>query len=325
MPTSLCDRIVVRWMKTFIRVAEIWLPNKEQTHLEFGASLHGSSPGFREASAKVIFARGEGLPGEAWERGTPVIFSRLEGSQFRRKRRARTAGLTGGVAIPVFGRESLHAVLVFLCGDDAKQAGAIEMWSAKAGAEELRLADGYYGASGVAFAAASRQTGFRKGVGLPGTVWESGEPYFIEDLGRSARFLRAAAARPAGINRGIGIPCAAPGGNQCVLTFLSSAATPIARRVEVWQPDAERALLHRTCGYCETFGLLPPTLGSVGIPAGKGAIGMAMKDGMPAISENAVGELAAVGSPLARTGIKSLAALPLLVEGRANFVVAWYF
>jgi hypothetical protein len=311
-------------MKTFIRVAEIWIPDKDNTRLEFAAGLYGNSQRFSETSAEMKFERGEGLPGAAWERGTPVIFTRFEGSTFRRKRRARAIGLTSGVAIPVVGTDSTSAVLVFMCGDDASQVGAIELWHAKQGADEMRLVDGYYGPSGAAFAAVSRAAVFRKGVGLPGTAWEIGEPFFIEDLGRSTRFLRAAAARPAGINRGLGIPCPTRDGTNCVLAFLSGAATPIARRIEVWKADGERRLLHRTHGFCETVGVLPPTLGNASISTGKGAIGVALQSGLPSISENAAGELAAMGLPLLRTGIKSMVALPLLTPDRAS-VVAWYF
>src|SRR5262245_39261503 len=91
----------VRPMKTFIRAAEVWVPDRGGAHLEFCDALYGEVPAFGAASRNMIFGRGEGLPGQAWEEGKPIILAQLEGSPFRRIAAAKAAGITTALAIPV--------------------------------------------------------------------------------------------------------------------------------------------------------------------------------------------------------------------------------
>ncbi len=56
------------------------------------------------------------------------------------------------------------------------------------------------------FVAASRVLPFRRGVGLPGQVWESGEFEWIEEFSTDPNFPRAALARRCGIRTAIGVP-----------------------------------------------------------------------------------------------------------------------
>ena len=52
-------------MKTFIKVTEIWVPNKQRTQLEFGSGLYGGLVEFKLASEQQQFSYNEGLPGKA--------------------------------------------------------------------------------------------------------------------------------------------------------------------------------------------------------------------------------------------------------------------
>ena len=221
-------------MKTFIRVVEVWVPSRDRNLLEFGGGLYGDAPFFGALSEARCFAMGEGLPGQAWERGHPVVLKNFEGSYFQRTAAAKAAGLTCGIAVPIFAGDFPTSVLVLFCGEDQAHAGAIELWhNDPAQSVDMKLVDGYYGTMSEAFEFTSRNTSFRRGHGLPGTVWGSGMPCFIEDLGKSQRFLRADSATKVGINRGFAIPCSARDNQVWVLAFLSALGTPIARRFEV--------------------------------------------------------------------------------------------
>lgn len=313
-------------MKTFVRVVEVWLPDNRRTHLEYGGGLYGSATSFGAASRRLLFGRGEGLPGQAWERGMPVVLTQFEGSYFRRTAAAKEAGLTSGIAVPVFAGEFLTSVLVFFCGEDEAHAGAIELWHAAPSASpDMKMVDAYYGTTAEVFEFISRSTTFRKGIGLPGMVWESGAPVFIEDLGKSDRFLRADTATRVGINRGLGIPCFTANNEVCVLTFLSALGTPTARRFEVWVPDESRRFLHRVDGFCETAGRLSKASPETVIERGQGAIGRTFLTGVPALSEHASSELGPLGAEAERAGLSSLATLPLIDKGRLTAVIAWYF
>lgn len=314
-------------MKTFIRAVEYWLPGRDRTTLEFGGGLYGGAPRFGARSKAMVFGRGEGLPGQAWAARRPVIFKNLNAPTFLRAQAAADEGLTCGIALPIFAGEILTSVLVIFCGDDEAHAGAIELWhNDPATPRDMTLADGYYGTTGDAFELISRSTTLRKGNGLPGMAWESGMPVFVEDLGRSQRFLRADSALKVGINRGFALPCSLPGDEAWVLTFLSALATPIARRMEVWEPDASRARLVRSGGFCEVAGAVPALADdAAGIEHGHGVMGLAFLSGAPAVSSAAAAEPGAIGHAAAEAGVKLLVALPVLREGRLAAVVAWYF
>src|SRR5262245_50069085 len=118
-----------RRMKTFIRVVELWVPDRTRTRLEFGGSLCSAEYAeFKAVSENTLFAYDEGLPGKAWASGHPVILTKFANSYFKRTDEAIEAGLTCGVALPVFAGEFLMAVMVLFCGDDEKHVGAIELW-----------------------------------------------------------------------------------------------------------------------------------------------------------------------------------------------------
>ena len=89
-------------MKTFIRVAEIWVPTKDGTQLQFLDGLYGPLAEFRAVSEQMRFRFDEGLPGKAWATGHPIILKKFSNSYFKRTEAAKAAGLTCGVALPVF-------------------------------------------------------------------------------------------------------------------------------------------------------------------------------------------------------------------------------
>ena len=238
--------------KTFIRTIEYWVPSADGTLLEFGGGLFGQAKRFEAATRNLCFGLGEGLPGQAWEAGHPLVLKSLEDSGFRRAAAAKAVGLTCAIALPVFVGARLSTVVVLFCGDDEDHAGAIELWyNQPEESSDMMLQDGYYGTTGDTFEFISRSTSFRPGTGLPGRTWENQAPVFMPDLGRGSGFLRADSAVKVGINRGFAVPCSATDGNIYVLAFLSALATPIARRVDVWQPAVGTSRLSHSFSFDE--------------------------------------------------------------------------
>ncbi len=313
-------------MQTFIRAVEVWVPGADGSVLEFGSGLYGHARRFGSISRSMCFGRGEGLPGEAWDTGRPIVLKQFTGTSFRRIQAAAVDGLTCGIALPVFAGNRLTAVLVIFCGDHEQQAGAIEVWhNDSANSPDMALVDGHYGATGDAFEFMSRHTSFRKGNGLPGLAWESGLPVYMSDLGKGTRFLRADSAVKVGINRGFAIPCSTRGRHVYVMTLLSALATPIARRVETWLPDADGRQLTRSDGFCEQLGVLGATAGDARVERGQGAIGAALLSLAPAVAERAADQPGPVGAGARQADLGSLLALPVLRGERVAAVVAWYF
>ena len=315
-------------MKTFIRAIEVWAPGPDGAVLELAAGAYGEAVRFGALSQGVRFAHGEGLPGKCWQEGRPIILRKFENSYFQRTDAAHADGLTCGIALPIFAGDFLTAVLVIFCGDDADHAGAIELWHNAPPSVDMTLADGYYGRTGDTFETVARQVSLRRGSGLPGLSWQRGGAVFMADLGRGSGLLRADSAQRVGVNRGFAFPCSARGADTWIMTFLSALGTPIVRRFEIWEPDADNTTgtprLLRSGGFCEQTGMLADPLPGPGLEAGQGSIGRVALTGRPALSERLADE-AVVGPEAAGLGLTLMVAVPVISAGRLNSVVVWYF
>jgi len=292
--------------KTFIRIIEYWVPNTDSGLLEFGDGLFGKAASFAAITRRLCFGRGEGLPGQAWDAGHPVVLKQFKGSYFQRIAAADDEGLTCGIAVPTFIDGRLTSVTVLFCGDDENHAGAIELWAnPSAQSKDMKLVDGYYGSTGDTFEYISRGTSFRQGNGLPGMAWERQKPVFLENLGKGSGFLRADSAVKVGINRGFAIPVSTTDGSNQVMAFLSALATPIARRVEIWEPDPQHPRLQRTLGFSERDGQLNAPA-SAEIAATSGPLGTAFGTGVPSVEGHMI-------------------AIPIAPRGQVTSVMALHF
>jgi hypothetical protein len=312
-------------MKTFIRVVELWVPDRTRTRLEFGGSLCSDEfSEFRALGENTLFAYDEGLPGKAWASGHPIVLTEFSNSDFKRADEAKEVGLTCGVALPVFAGEFLMAVMVLFCGDDEKHVGAIELWHNDPEiSHELGLVDGYYGTADM-FEFNSRHTKFPRGFGLPGRTWKAGMPLIIKDLHNSKRFLRWEEASEIGMNCGVGIPYKTSSDQTWVITFLSAQATPIAERFEIWVPNAARSALVFQSGDCSKQTDLDSLYASKTIGKGEGRIGGAWATGMPAINENLKHDESIAASLARSSGMNQIIVLPVIENAQLKAVLAWY-
>ncbi len=306
-------------MQPFIRVAEIWLPDERGEVLTLGAGLYGDRHAFAEYSRPMRFARGEGLPGQAWAERHPVIMGSFTGTTFRRTAAAAEAGLTSGLAMPIFEGERIKAVVVLLCGAPENYVGAVEAWVNDPEVDaQIGLHDGHYGGAEL-FERTSRMTKFGRGFGLPGMVWASGMPAVLPELFRADRFLRREEAIKVGLTAGVGLPFDFDPPRTWVMTFLSAQGTPIAGRFEIWEPDASGTALTYLAGIEAGASEARPAR----IAAGEGLLGRVLATGLPAASEDCRADAAwLVGADAAATG--EALAMPLLgADGRMKAVTLW--
>jgi two-component system, sensor histidine kinase and response regulator len=80
------------------------------------------------------------------------------------------------------------------------------------------------------FDAASRQSSFERGAGLPGRVWATGQPAWIPDVVHDANFPRAPVADREGLHAAFGFPILLRGEVLSVMEFFSR---------EIRAPDAD--------------------------------------------------------------------------------------
>jgi len=305
-------------MKPFIRVAEIWCPSQDHALLEFGAGLFGDVPGFASSAAPSL-GRAEGLHGEAWDQGRPILLKQIEGSHLPRAEAAKQAGLTCAVALPFFVGGELSAVLVLFGGHDQACTGAIELWHNDSRiSSDMTLVDGYYGGTPPAFEALSRDTFLPRGTGLPGLAWQRDEAVVMANLGESMRFLRGEVASDAGFQRGVALPCSALGQISYVLTLLSGLDTPLARRVERWSLDrpGERLVLGE--GYCEVTGTLVPASLQMPLIDLHDAIAQSLDQGVPAVLDGAARTAGPVAASAQACGSDAVVWIPVMVEDKVS-------
>ncbi len=115
------------------------------------------------------------------------------------------------------------------------------LWTVDTRTDRLRCLDVWQGAeaSFPAFAAASRQTSFERGIGLPGRVWETGTPAWLPDVVSDRNFPRAAIAAREGLHGALGFPILLHGQVLGILEFFSR---------EIREPDEALLQMLTTIG-----------------------------------------------------------------------------
>jgi len=125
--------------------------------------------------------------------------------------------------------EGLREVMRQICASERWECGRYFAVDEPAGL--LRFEHAWCEASGPmqAFVAGSRGLTYRRGAGLAGRVWESGEPLWIADVTGDARVAEVTLARAAGVHGALVFPVAFAGHAVGVIAFSSST---------VREPDA---------------------------------------------------------------------------------------
>jgi PAS domain S-box-containing protein len=117
--------------------------------------------------------------------------------------------------------EAAPRVLQAICEALSWDHGAL--WSADTGSDVLRCVETWHvpALSVPQFEAASRSTTFASGIGLPGRVWDSGEPAWIPDVGSDPNFPRSVIARREGLHAAFALPIRMRTGVVGVMEFFS--------------------------------------------------------------------------------------------------------
>src|SRR5262245_19760144 len=135
--------------------------------------------------------------------------------------------------------EGIPRILQAICEALSWDHGAV--WIVDAEAQCLRCFHSWHRPEACLdeFEAVSRGLTFARGVGLPGRVWESGEPAWIPDVLQDSNFPRAPVAGRQGLRGAFGFPVLLGGEIHGVLEFFSS---------EIREPDPELLRILSTIG-----------------------------------------------------------------------------
>jgi hypothetical protein len=291
--------------------------------LELVSGLYDDMPYFEAVSRGMTLGRDEGLPGKAWAAGHPLVLKNLSNSYFRRGDAAFAESLSCAIALPIFRDDELTSVLVQFFGDNRYQRGAVEVWHAPAGSAELALADGYFGRADHV-TRETRPIRFACGDGIPGSVWHSGMPRIVAEVPGDDVFLRRDAAQGLVLHRAVGIPCSASDASTWVMTFLSVRNAPLARRFEVWVPDATLQKFTLAAGYCEIAGALQELHATTDVPIDSGVLASVRTSGVPFIGKDLSKLDDAVARAASAAGLASVIAMPIFTRGAFKAIVAWY-
>ncbi len=126
--------------------------------------------------------------------------------------------------------EATPRLLQAVCESLHWEFGAV--WSPDAQANVLRCVETWHSSEipFTEFDAISKKTRFPPGVGLPGRVWQSGEPAWIPDVTRDSNFPRAPYAAKEGLHGAFGFPILLKDEVVGVMEFFSR---------QIRQPDEE--------------------------------------------------------------------------------------
>lgn len=126
--------------------------------------------------------------------------------------------------------EGTHEILQTVCESLGWQVGVL--WAADYQAQVLRCIDFWHRPSLKVdgFENISRSSTFGRGVGLPGRIWETGQPAWIPNLSEDSNFPRASFADQAGLRGGFGFPVLLGDEVVGVIEFFSQ---------EIRQPDQD--------------------------------------------------------------------------------------
>jgi PAS domain S-box-containing protein len=117
--------------------------------------------------------------------------------------------------------DAMPKIICAICDELDWMLGAI--WVVDRESDVLRCLDvaAKAGVEASPFDEITRSLTFEKGVGLPGRVWESGEPAWIDDVREDQNFPRAEAARKTGLCSAFAFPIELDGETIGVMEFFT--------------------------------------------------------------------------------------------------------
>jgi hypothetical protein len=168
----------------------------------------------------------------------------------------------------------------------------------------------------------SARSRFRRGEGLPGTVWERERALVWSDLG--THFVRAEYAAAAGIDGAIGFPWFQGRELVGVVTLLLTSATDEIGCIELWNHESPLEALKHGGGHYVNASDFARLSRLIQFPYAAGLPGLAWSTGMPVLVDDvrASSDFIRAG-PAASSGLSRGVSVPLFRERKVVHVLAF--
>ena len=180
---------------------EVWHTPPGSVEMGLLDGYYGTADVFEWTARHISFMKGTGLPGQTWERQTPVVFADLRAPRFLRWEKAEAVGISRGIGLPVRTSEPGTYVLTLLSALATPIARRFEVWTARDDGS-LKLTDGFCEKAGLLGAAPLT---LESGEGAIGTAASSGVPAVGADLSAEPEVI-ASTARIAGLDTLVALP-----------------------------------------------------------------------------------------------------------------------
>jgi len=176
---------------------------------------------------------------------------RSQSAEHKRQESEEQLSLLQTITSELTAAEDLSSALEVVLRDVCEKTGWVvgHAWVPNPPGTALDLVSAWYCGDGELkpFRTASEASHFKSGVGLPGRVWESKQPAWVETVTNDPNFPRSAAAKIAGLQTGVGIPILS--GNQVIAVlefFMRESRAQNERLLNVIASVAGQLdLLHR--------------------------------------------------------------------------------
>src|ERR1700756_55879 len=133
-----------------------------------------------------------------------------QSAEQKRQESEEQLGLLQTITTELTTAEDLSSALEVVLRDVCEKTGWVlgHAWVPNSEGTILDFVSGWYCGDGELkpFRTVSEESHFGHGIGLPGRVWESKRPAWVENVTDNPNFPRSAAARIAGLKTGVGIP-----------------------------------------------------------------------------------------------------------------------
>jgi FixJ family two-component response regulator len=233
--------------KQCVKGIEVWSPSDDESHLVLTQNCYRDAAAFRDATKGMTFRRGEGLPGDVWERRAPAFLKEIITSDFVRSNAAGVVGMTTAVGFPVFANGRVRAVVLILLDSRHQVKAAFESWRVDPQSDALRLVNGTY-INCERLRRLSEFVHLPVGEGLAGIAAEQGRPYIGCRFSDDANAVRGLALVAEQLISGISLPLTDSGSIiSDVFLMLNAESNPVFSVLQVWKQNGTGLTLSSEC------------------------------------------------------------------------------